>query len=84
MVQIFLLVRSQNFSSSIVNLYIISFFQSQRELSSMSGSRSSSMSSLVVADQSKAKLSDFNSKWQENLKKGWKTLKGQVRMFKIR
>ena len=46
----------------------------------MASSSSSSMSSLVIAEQSKAKLSDFSSKWQENLKKGWKTLKGEVCM----
>ncbi|KAF2189937.1 hypothetical protein K469DRAFT_747867 [Zopfia rhizophila CBS 207.26] len=43
----------------------------------MSRSASSSTSSLIISENSKVKLSDFDLRWQESLKSAWKKLKAQ-------
>ncbi|KAF2175441.1 hypothetical protein K469DRAFT_702254 [Zopfia rhizophila CBS 207.26] len=44
----------------------------------MSRPASSSTSSLIISEDSKVKLSDFDLTWQESLKSAWKKLKAQV------
>ncbi|KAF2175324.1 hypothetical protein K469DRAFT_702344 [Zopfia rhizophila CBS 207.26] len=47
----------------------------------MSRSASSSTSSLIISENSKVKLSDFDLTWQESLKSAWKKLKAQVTLL---